>query len=224
MAIDLNGLSAQQLVHGALKKPTQAAQQETTFQHWKKAFDQALAENSVCKPIAPDSRDFGTVVKDSMATVTANATPKPASPVFPAVKSSEQGPTVAASAVTDTVPGRWNQSGVPQQPGNIQAYIGSTPIQNQLLAKGVIDAETIQMPSAQYLQAANRRPDAELSALNLFISIDQDKARIWLRDNRGDTVATDKMLNRATQGLRAKNIELSSLVINGVSHFSDLNK
>lgn len=221
MAIDLNGLMAPQSIPVALKKPTPAAQQESTFQHWKKAFDQALAENSVCRQIAPDGRSLGTGVRDSMATTIAQATPKPASQAFPTVKPSDQGPSVPGNVVADSAPGRRNPAGMRQQSGNIQPYVASPAIQNLLTEKGVIDAETIQTPSEPYLQAASRRPDAELSALNLFISIDRDKARIWLRDNRGDTVATDKILNRATQSLRAKNIALSSLVINGVSHFSE---
>lgn len=224
MAIDLNGLSTQQLVHPVLKKPTQTAQQETAFQHWKKAFDQALAENSVCQQIVPDSRGSGAVVEAHVATMAAKETLKPALPVLPAEKPPVQGPLLLGTTVPDVVSARWNLAGMPQQPNNFQAYIASTPIQNRLVEKGVIDAETIQTPSAQYLQMPNHRPDAELSTLNLFITVDQDKAKIWLRDNRGDAVATDKMLNKATQGLRAKNIELSSLVINGVSHFSDLNK
>lgn len=208
MAIELNTA----LLSERLSQQTPAKIQNTSVQQWKQMFDKAMAENSHCNAIAPKARDTGDMplVKRTIAEQQGSIplplyTAPPQQALYTATQKGQPASVEIRARPANAITGADMPTGIGQQ-----YYI---PVLNDPVAEQGEE-------SASFLRLAKPQPEKEFSTWNLFVFADQDQAKLWLRDNRGERTQTDQIITRAIQALRARNLSISSVVINGVNELT----
>jgi hypothetical protein len=184
------------------------------IQQWKKVFDETVAQHSHCPRITPPAKN--TVSSDTSERKYGVNRPQP-------LFLTEPQKTPAAQKIPQVLKQNTAQPLLQGGGQGIGASSTSAPFMGPL--PRLLNVDSNKLISKEMRQSASsfstaHAGDAKLSALNLFILIDQNQAKLWLRDNRGERSQTNQLLAKVSQDLRTRNIAVSLQVVNGVVEFS----
>ncbi len=199
--------------HGQEAKRQPDKDQRMAVQQWQKTFDEALAKSSQCQSVAPQAMVSSRI--DGVLAVAGEEVAPTGSGLAPlAYPSRGQEPARSAflTATEVAMPqGSWQ---VGASGSNMLAVFGHSLTVATRGERAVVEPSVEAAAAAKTLPASTEDA-APPPAIKLLVLLEQDQARLWMRHTEGTRRQSEAMLAKLSQGLRAKNIYLSSLVVNG---------